>query len=138
MKNILLLAILMIGFTTFSQYEDELKMLHTVCITDESNINSLFDPNVYERVPNDSLYVYEDIKKGSFYVIEYTNGLIANYIERYSNSGLKNMNNSIKKICVRPSGFYRSEFYEGDSYYYLVSNFKNKDSTIVMTVTKIN
>jgi hypothetical protein len=136
MKKILLLATLMIGFTTFSQYEDELKMLHTACMTDEVNIDSLFSSDKYDNVPNDSLYVYEDVLKGSFYVIEYSDGLIANYVEDYNKVQLKKMNKAIRAICGSPTRFEGSTFYSNNEYYYMVSDFKKQDNTILITVTK--
>lgn len=136
MKNLLLIATLIIGFTSFSQYEQELEMLKLASVTNEKDIDELFSPKEFYIVPNDTAHVYESIDGVGSYVIDYSGRIISNYVEGYNNNRLKSMNNSVKVICNKSSKFRGNNFYADDDYYYLVSSETEDYNTITITVTK--
>lgn len=116
MKKILLLATLLVSFTSLSQYEDEIKTLQTICHTPESSIGYLFPE--HNDLSSDSLYMYEN--EVGYYVIEYSDIVIASYVEEYSKDRLQNMNKAIRGAS--------------NEYYYLVSGFKD-DNNVLITIS---
>lgn len=136
MKNLLLILTLIIGFTSFSQYEQELEMLKLASVTDEKDINELFSPKEFYAIPNDTLRVYESIDGVGSYVIDYSGRIVSNYVEDYSESQLKSMNSSVRVVCNKSSKFRGNNFYADGEYYYLVSSQMEDYSTITITVTK--
>jgi len=133
MKKILLMMAMFLSLGTVAQYEDEIRMLHTACSTSEENIDKLFES--FTSRYEDSLYVYLD-NKYNMYIIEYSGStVVASYVEPYSKKRLRIMNNSIREITDYSSKMEDCMFYENNEYYYLVSNFKDGDNTILITVT---
>lgn len=131
-----LLSLIAICSTAFGQYEDEILILNTACQTEEDSLGSLFSEYEYQSWYEDGIYTYSSTISGETYSVEYTdNNVVASYIEDYDKSNLKLMKESVKDASSHVGRFRMTKYYYTDEYIYLVSSYKLRDSTILITAT---